>query len=92
MQDQLVGMERVLAKEKVMLDQHEHGVASRFEMLVEELMRQNEAHTRAGTHIPTIEGPPRAGSIALIAAAASRAANARALDVEAELRDGTSAL
>ena len=58
MQDQFVGMERVLAKEKVMLDQHEHGVARSLEMLVEELVRQHEAHTRAGIHIPTIEGPP----------------------------------
>ena len=59
MQDQLVGMERVLAKEKVMLDEYEHGVASRFKMLVEELMRQNEAHTRAGLHTLTIEGRPQ---------------------------------
>ena len=40
-------MERVLAKKKVMLDEHKHGAASRFEVLFEELMRQNEAHPAA---------------------------------------------
>ena len=72
MQDQLVGMERVLAKEKVMFDENEHGVASCVEMLIEELMGQNEAHTWAGIHTLTIKGPPWAESIALIVAAAAR--------------------
>lgn len=44
MQDQFVGVERVLAKEQVMLDEHEHAVASRFEMLVEELVQQSRMH------------------------------------------------
>ncbi|GAA2848645.1 hypothetical protein GCM10010523_06350 [Paenarthrobacter ilicis] len=47
MQDQLVGMKSVLTEEQVMLDQHENGAGLSIEMLVEKLMRQNQAQTGA---------------------------------------------
>ena len=46
-----MGREPVLATEQVLLDEHEHA-AGRFEMLLEELMRQHEAHALAWTHSP----------------------------------------
>ena len=75
-QDQLVGVERVLAKEQVMLDQHKHGTVRRIELLAEQLMRQNQAQVRAGHHFPTIGGcdasavsnEPASGSISFFGA------------------------
>jgi len=59
MQHQLVGMEPVLAKEQVMLDEHEHGAGGRVTVLVEELVRQNKAQILTRMHIPTIGATPR---------------------------------
>ncbi|GAA3400113.1 hypothetical protein GCM10011577_14630 [Pseudarthrobacter polychromogenes] len=75
-QDQLVGVERVLAKEQVMLDQHKHGTVCRIEVLPEQLMRQNQAQRRAGRHSPTLDGldasaatnEPASGSISFFGA------------------------
>jgi len=37
-----------------MLDEHDYGAGGRVEMLLEELMRQHEAHVLTRMHSPTI--------------------------------------